>query len=278
MPGIKKVKSPSETPRKARLAVICALVALATVGAVIAYSVYSIGTGAHAPPEEGGAPSGSPAGSEDSAGYEVPTQDLMGIVPSLTIDQARELALADAGVTEDEADVSRETLSMDNGVWVYEFRFRTDMDQYEYKINANTGQVRGRARETAVSPGAGVSGSPAPSESGTPPETGAPPETDAPPAPSADQPPADSPAADTPDPSPVSDQSASMYIGLSRAKAIALDHAGLSADQAAFTRARMVRTDGTAIYEIRFRQGRAEYGYEIDAADGRVLSHSRDGD
>ena len=68
------------------------------------------------------------------------------------------------------------------------------------------------------------------------------------------------------------------YIGMDRAKAIALEHAGLTAAQVSFTHTRMDRDHGAMVYEIEFRQGRVEYEYEIDAATGRILDHERDAD
>lgn len=293
MPQGEKFKALFETPQKARLTVICALVALATVGAVIAYIVYSLAHGADAPPMQSEAVSDTPAVSEvPGESALLPTPNRVGIVPALTIDEARALALADAGVSEDEADVSREVLAEDNGIWVYEFLFRTETARYEYQINANSGEVRGMIREVLVSPGAGTAEPSAPPAESAPPAADASQPPDAEQSPDAAQPsdtaqpsddspaadtPAPSPAADTSAPSPTPDQPASMYIGIDRAKTAALDHAGLSADQAAFTRVRMTRMDGTMIYELRFRQGRTEYEYRIDAATGRVLEHSQNG-
>ena len=96
MPDVKEFKSLFKTPQKTRLTVVCVLVALVTVGAIAAYIAYSVGQGtggADAPPGESEAVSGAPAQSGDPAQSEAqPSQDLMGIVPTLTIEEARELA------------------------------------------------------------------------------------------------------------------------------------------------------------------------------------------
>ena len=60
-------------------------------------------------------------------------------------------------------------------------------------------------------------------------------------------------------------------------KAAALAHAGVSADEATFTKVEYDREDGTAHYDIEFRVGNVEYEYEIDA-DGKVLSWDKDVD
>ena len=69
-----------------------------------------------------------------------------------------------------------------------------------------------------------------------------------------------------------------MYIGVDRAKAAALERAGLSAAQVVFTHASMDRDDGRMVYEIEFRQGRVEYEFKIDAATGAILEHEMDPD
>ena len=55
----------------------------------------------------------------------------------------------------------------------------------------------------------------------------------------------------------------------SPAKSAALKHAGLSASNVTFTKAKL--DDGK--YEIEFVSGSAEYEYEIDAATGSVLEY-----
>ena len=65
---------------------------------------------------------------------------------------------------------------------------------------------------------------------------------------------------------------------LDRAKAAALERAGLSAAQVVFTHVSMDRDDGRMVYEIEFRQGRVEYEFKIDAATGAILEHEMDPD
>lgn len=56
------------------------------------------------------------------------------------------------------------------------------------------------------------------------------------------------------------------------AKAIALERAGLSADEVRFDRVEFDRDDGVDHYEIEFRKDRTEYDADISAADGTFLS------
>lgn len=271
------LKSLFEPPQKARNTILCSLVTLATLGAVAVYAVSALwNPGADVPPSQTEAVSDAPSqlpspGQSDSpADTEAPTQILVGTVPSLSIDEARELALNDAGVDESQAEISREALSQDNGIWVYEFRFRTEQARYEYLINANTGEVRSMVKEIFVYPSSEPVEQSLPAiESDPPAETG--------PQPSATPQPVQS-TAPTATPAPTPNLPTSKYIGVNRAKAIALEHAGLSASEARFTQVGMDREQGTTVYEIEFRQGRVEYEYKIDAATGRILDYEWDQD
>ena len=62
-----------------------------------------------------------------------------------------------------------------------------------------------------------------------------------------------------------------------QAKEIALNHAGLTADQVTFIRAQLDWDDGCQVYDVEFYDGSyTEYDYEIDAASGAVLSYDFD--
>lgn len=63
------------------------------------------------------------------------------------------------------------------------------------------------------------------------------------------------------------------YISEDRAKAIALNHAGLTESQVTFVRVNMDYDDGRRQYEVEFynRSSFTEYDYEIDAATGRII-------
>lgn len=68
-----------------------------------------------------------------------------------------------------------------------------------------------------------------------------------------------------------SGSSSSDYIGESRAKSIALGHAGVSASEASGMRVKLERDNGHMEYEVEFSVGRREYEYEIDAVTGKIL-------
>ena len=70
--------------------------------------------------------------------------------------------------------------------------------------------------------------------------------------------------------------SSSGYIGVERAKEIALQHAGLNASGVNFVKAEFDYDDGRAEYEIEFHHNFREYEYTIDAASGTILEAERD--
>ena len=66
------------------------------------------------------------------------------------------------------------------------------------------------------------------------------------------------------------------YITKDKAKAIALQHAGLNESEVRIKKVKLDYDDGRADYEIEFRKGRTEYEYKIDAVDGTILEFDMD--
>ena len=66
-------------------------------------------------------------------------------------------------------------------------------------------------------------------------------------------------------------------IGEEKAKQIALDHAGLTAEQVTFIKSGLDRDDGKLNYDVEFydKDGK-EYDYEIDPHSGQVLDYDHD--
>ena len=69
---------------------------------------------------------------------------------------------------------------------------------------------------------------------------------------------------------------APSYIGIEKAKSIALSHAGVQAADARFEKAELERDDGVAHYELEFKSGNTEYEYEIHAESGKILKSEKD--
>ena len=70
-----------------------------------------------------------------------------------TMDSAKAIALADAGLTEEEVTFTKEKLDWDDGVAVYDIDFHTSDMEYEYEINAATGVIMDRSQEVFRNPG-----------------------------------------------------------------------------------------------------------------------------
>ena len=72
--------------------------------------------------------------------------------------------------------------------------------------------------------------------------------------------------------------SSNEYIGVDRAKEIALNHAQLNESDVQFAKANLENDDGGAEYEIEFYSGSTEYDYTIDAVSGNIIEYGVDYD
>lgn len=75
---------------------------------------------------------------------------------------------------------------------------------------------------------------------------------------------------------PASSNAPAGQISVDRAKQIALEHAGLSANSVTFIKAHLDYDDGFLVYDVEFYSGNTEYDYEINAQTGAI--HSMDWD
>lgn len=66
----------------------------------------------------------------------------------------------------------------------------------------------------------------------------------------------------------------SSYIGISKAKSIALAEAGLKESEVSFTKAKLDRDDGVVEYDIEFYNGNDKYEVEVEATSGEINSYS----
>ena len=109
-----------------------------------------------------GGEQGQGDGSGNQPGGEQPRGDGNGNQPAWgegqpgqvgTMDSAKAIALADAGLTEAEVTFTKEKLDWDNGLAVYDIEFYTADREYEYEINAATGAIMERNEEAFQNPG-----------------------------------------------------------------------------------------------------------------------------
>ncbi len=191
------------------------------------------------------------------------------VAGTITLEEARDIALADAGVAREEAVFTEAKQDMERGVPVFEFKFYGGNVEYEYEINGQTGAVYSKKTTTYVSQD--PAGTPPPVQTAPPasqppasqtPATQPPATAKPPPAP-ATQPPA------TQAPRPT--QPSNSFIGSDAAKQAALADAGVSAGDARFTKVRMDYEDGVPVYEVEFYTATHEYDYEIHAQNGSVF-------
>ena len=154
---------------------------------------------------------------------------------------AKSAALTDAGVSAGDARFTKVRMDYEDGAAVYEIEFYTSTHEYEYKINAKTGAVYSKEAK-ALSNGSG------------------------------------SHHGQSQNQNPNQNQAGDSFIGTEQAKAAALRHAGCSAEQVVFTKAKLDYDDGRAIYEIEFTKDGLKYELEIDAATGGVLKYEMDRD
>lgn len=191
------------------------------------------------------------------------------VAGTITLEEARDIALADAGVAREEAVFTEAKQDMERGVPVFEFKFYGGNVEYEYEINGQTGAVYSKKTTTYVSQ----------DPAGTPPPVQTAPPTSQPPA--SQTPATQPPATAKPTPAPATQppatqaprptQPSNSFIGSDAAKQAALADAGVSAGDARFTKVRMDYEDGVPVYEVEFYTATHEYDYEIHAQNGSVF-------
>ena len=156
--------------------------------------------------------------------------------PDVSADQARQIALSDAGVDLGAVTFTQTKLDSEDGIPVYEIDFYTNERDYEYEINARTGAVR--EREVTVLKEVVMENT-------------------------------EKPAAEEPESS--RSTGADALIGVENAQKAALTEAGLTAGDVEFYSTSLDTDDGRTLYEVKFLCGNQEYEFEIDAYSGKVL-------
>lgn len=165
---------------------------------------------------------------------------------ALTAQQARDIALADAGLTT--ATFERTEYDTDDGVPEYEIEFHADGWEYDYEIHAETGKILSSDKEKELTP--------PPSE----------------PAPTEDT----SVKPTEPTPAEPTQSAESKKLSAEEAENIALNHAGVKRSDARFDRTEFDKDDGVTEYEIEFHADGWEYDYEIHAETGDIRSSNKE--
>ena len=152
-------------------------------------------------------------------------------------DAAKANALADAGVTEEQAGkVTSRVSKLDDGTVIYKVSFTYDGQRYSYQINAVSGDVIAKNTAAAADSAGKTRGQGKPGGR----QTVAEPEN---------------------------------AIGKDAAKAKALADAGVTEEQAGKVKARVSQLeDGTVIYKVHFSYNGQRYSYRIDAVSGDIVN------
>ncbi len=193
-----------------------------------------------------GSGNSSQSGATDSSGQTGTGQ--------ISVDAAKSKALADAGLSASQVTFTKARLDHDDRYAVYDIEFYTSSAEYEYEIGASDGAVYDRSIEYfehhQSSTGSGSTGSSG--QTGSTGNSG----------------------------SGNSSQSGSTgsSISLDQAKSIAADHAGFSASDVNFSKAKLDHDDGHTVYEIEFYRDGVEYEYKIDASTGAIIDYDAEHD
>ena len=152
------------------------------------------------------------------------------------VEKAKAIALKDAGVSN--VTFVKVKLDTEDGVTVYDVEFYKGNVEYDYEIDAKTGKILEKDTD--------IENYTIPTKQTT-----------------------KQAANKNNTKNNVKNTTNNAYIGVEKAKAIALRDAGLGS--ATFTKAKLDTDDDIKIYDIEFRSGNMEYDYEIDAKTGTIL-------
>ncbi len=201
----------------------------------------------------------------------------------ITLDQAKETALDDAGLKSSDVTYTKAKLDYDDTTAMYEIEFYTSTHKYEYEINAATNTVYSKSKETLKTAATNASNS---SQSEDKTNTSSDDDKQNTNQSSNNSSQNNNQSANNNSQS--NNQSAnsgsqssnqsngSSYISLDSAKKAALDNAGVSSSEVKYTKAKLDYDDGVAVYEIEFYTSSNKYEYEINAKTGKVISKDID--
>ncbi len=179
-----------------------------------------------------------------ATGKTAPAAD--GETTPLTPEAIQNIALEHCGLSANQVTDLRTQYDPDDGTPAYDVEFRQGDYEFDYTIHAETGKVLEWDKEYDP---VNTPETTKPTEATPQPETTAPTQ-------------------------PI--EPAPEKLTKAQAKAIALEHAGLAADEVTFDRTEYEVDDGRPEYEIEFRSGNTEYDYTIHAETGKVLEWDKE--
>ena len=197
--------------KKAFISLSCIAVALIASGIVIGVAVshnLSNKDGNNSVATDDINKNGADAGSPDKNGSvaSADKSDVSSEGNSVTLDDAKKAALADAGLNESDVSFAKTEQDVDDNAQVYDIVFSTADKKYEYEVNASDGSIIERDVRSLTIPQSSISG----------------------------------------------ESSAEQYIGVDKAKEIALKDAKLSSADVKFTKSELDTDSGIKVYDIEF--------------------------
>ncbi len=173
--------------------------------------------------------------------------------------EAEKIALKDASLTDSQVRMERTEFEYENGQYVYDVEFTTNEKEYDYWIDAYEGRVLYKEVEAAddhlqptTKPQVTTESKTTTQEKTNEKETITASEASS-------------------EALPSKLESTGTYIGVDKAKSIAVKHAGRKLSEVNFTKAKLEDDNGKAEYEIEFYYNNTEYEYTIDASKGIIL-------
>ncbi len=186
----------------------------------------------------------------------------------ITLAQAKEIVLADAGAAGQVVNFTEAKRDTENGIAVYEITFLFRLHKYDYDIAAADGKILDKEVEELSKEAEEATTRREETTTRREETTTKREETTT----QREETTTEREETTTKREETTTKREETQNISLDQAKAIALKDAGLSASQVTFTKAKQEYEDGRTVYEIDFYvKGEKEYDYEIDAVTGKII-------
>lgn len=163
------------------------------------------------------------------------------VIKYITPEEAKAIALQDAGLQEADVRDLEVDLDLDDGKAHYDVDFEKGSADYDYDIDAVTGELL-RVEKPTQKPATETT---------------------------------QKPAADTPASTQTTEK---KQLTKTEARDIALKHAGLKATEVRDLETELDRDDGKLHYDVDFEKDGYDYDYEIDAYSGKILKSRKERD
>ena len=208
----------------------------------------------------------------------------------LTCEAAEAIALSNEGLTAAQVTGLVTEYEVDDGVKEYEIDFRSGDYDYDITVNAETGKITSRDKEydpvetvpaATEAPETEPPATEAPAEKSSTSKNTSSAKTSASTKKSSSAEKATEPKETKPretEPKATEAPAGEAIISASKAKSIALNHAGVKSSKATNMRCEYEIDDGVKEYEVDFRSGDYEYDYTINAETGKITSHDKEYD